>query len=584
MLGSGPWDQVPAHQPFFLLAVGETLRRMDDPDFVIFTDVENSFVRGVPVGMGEKMPRTPSVFARKSKWRSLDDSVFSAQVENYRSTLGLEDVIEAQFEKEKALGMMFDFQECEAPNLFPSGRYRVAAQGALEKADGSWRVLHDATHGVQINNSIKPRDQLAMPGPADAKEMMAKCQEDHGGVHFGLQADVKMAHRRFLHKPTDHGLLCCKARSGSSTVWCNRVGTFGVGCAAYFWGRLAAGLSRLCIRVCKNDYAWQLIFADDLHWVAHGPRKYQIILRCLLLWVVAGTPFSWAKLRGGLQQDWIGFWLDYQKFELGISESRCRWLIVNIQEIQGSGMVLVRRLHELLGRLGYAMGVLQWGRPFLAPMYSWCAAAPGGACLPLPPMVKAVLKWVLRQLQSGFRTISCSRIDIDLGELFRTDAGAVASSVVIGGWESKDGADWKKSRWFAQEFTPVTCPWLFTKGDGKLTIAASELLGSLVAVLLFTAEGSPSRGVVRLKGGTDNKGNSYIVQKLLTTKWPGAAVLMQLSELLMRRGIWLELEWIPREENTEADQLTNLCFDGFDPALRVEVDISETQFLCCMSF
>jgi len=117
------------------------------------------------------MPRTPAVFARKTKWRPLDDSEFLAQVENYRSTAGLEATIEAQFEHEESLGMMFS-QEQEAADLFPPGRFRVAAQGALEKADGSWRILHDGTHGVQVNNGIRVRDQLAMPGPADAKELM----------------------------------------------------------------------------------------------------------------------------------------------------------------------------------------------------------------------------------------------------------------------------------------------------------------------------------------------------------------------------------------------------------------------------
>ena len=62
LLGPGPWDQISEFQPFYLLAVGETLRRMQDPDFRAFTDVENSFVPGVAVGMNEKMPRTPAVF------------------------------------------------------------------------------------------------------------------------------------------------------------------------------------------------------------------------------------------------------------------------------------------------------------------------------------------------------------------------------------------------------------------------------------------------------------------------------------------------------------------------------------------
>jgi hypothetical protein len=53
---------------------------------------------------------------------------------------------------------------------------------------------------------------------------------------------------------------------------------------------------------------------------------------------------------------------------------------------------------------------------------------------------------------------------------------------------------------------------------------------------------------------------------------------MQLSELLMRRGLWLDLEWVPREENIEADQLTNLDFTGFDASKRMEVDVSAAQF------
>jgi hypothetical protein len=193
-------------------------------------------------------------------------------------------------------------------------------------------------------------------------------------------------------------------------------------------------------------------------------------------------------------------------------------------------------------------------------------------------MVKAALTWVLRQLEAGCRTIPCRSIEVDLGELFRTDASATADRVVIGGWESRGGAAVGDCRWFSAQLTAATCPWLFVKGDGKLTIAASELLSTLVAVVLFTEEGPLSRGLVKLRGGTDNKGNSYIVQKLLTTKWPGAAVLMQLSETLMKRRLWLDLQWVPREQNVEADQLTNLDFTGFCPEKRMAVNLSALAF------
>ena len=60
---------VPEFQPFFLPALAETLKQLGDPDWRIFDEAHNSFSKGVPVGMGERLPRTPAVFPRKTKWR-----------------------------------------------------------------------------------------------------------------------------------------------------------------------------------------------------------------------------------------------------------------------------------------------------------------------------------------------------------------------------------------------------------------------------------------------------------------------------------------------------------------------------------
>ena len=65
------------------------------------------------------------------------------------------------------------------------------------------------------------------------------------------------------------------------------------------------------------------------------------------------------------------------------------------------GLVLVRHMAEGLGRLGFAAGILEWARPFLAPMYAWTAAAPGGAVLPLPSVVRLTLTWLVDQRWSA---------------------------------------------------------------------------------------------------------------------------------------------------------------------------------------
>jgi hypothetical protein len=75
-----------------------------------------------------------------------------------------------------------------------------------------------------------------------------------------------------------------------------------------------------------------------------------------------------------------------------------------------------------------------------------------------------------------------------------------------------------------------------------------------------------------ITGITDNLGNAYVVNKLMTTKFPLNGVLMQLATTLARKGLWLDLRWAPREDNVFADQLTNEDFQNFDPSKRLDIE------------
>ena len=180
-----------------------------------------------------------------------------------------------------------------------------------------------------------------MPTAGGLKATLELCAEVPG-VHYSLQADVSKAHRRFLHAQEDWGLLACRLEAGK--VWLNRVGTFGVGSASYWWGRLAAGLARLTLSLVGQDFVWQHIYADDLKWSAHGANKFENLALTIFSWAVCGTPFSWKKTRGGFQLDWIGYWSDYSTFSLGISEGRAKWLIGWITDLLCEGHVLIRGL------------------------------------------------------------------------------------------------------------------------------------------------------------------------------------------------------------------------------------------------
>jgi hypothetical protein len=138
------------------------------------------------------------------------------------------------------------------------------------------------------------------------------------------------------------------------------VGTFGVGCAGYYWGREAAGIARLAWYVNNLVNMWQLLYADDLRITAEGKDKDESLLLMMLIWVVCGTPFSWPKTKGGLVNEWVGYMLDYARFEVGISEKRCHWLILWIKDIVDGNSILVRAMAEGLGRLSYCCGALEW--------------------------------------------------------------------------------------------------------------------------------------------------------------------------------------------------------------------------------
>ena len=120
------------------------------------------------------------------------------------------------------------------------------------------------------------------------------------------------------------------------------------------------------------------------------------------------------------------------------------------------------------------------------------------------------------------------------------------------------------------ELNKTNASWAFCKDEPFKTIAALELFASLLCVRHFVDDLPPrSHSTMQLSGLTDNKGNSCIVTKLMSTKFPLFIILMELAHELDQKGITMGLSWIPRDQNCEADDLSNLKTDAFDPALRI---------------
>ena len=273
-------------QPFYLRALSQWLKRFNDPDVHWLTDVEDSFASGVFVGVDKQLPRSPQVFPPKLKHRKLDETEFVPIAENYASAQVSAKELEDKFREEESLGRMHPSKLGVLKQEFGDS-LRVASMAAIMKPDGTVRPLHDATHSVMVNHSIVYRDKIDCPGPAEIASIVREATST-GEAPFCVSADIKAAHRLVKIRRRDWGYLCCRADSGSSTVWVNHTGTFGVASAPYWWAKLAGLIGRFVGHMFHKRWLMHMIYVDDLHGAFVGCEKF------LHLWVGSWRLRWWA--------------------------------------------------------------------------------------------------------------------------------------------------------------------------------------------------------------------------------------------------------------------------------------------------
>lgn len=453
---------------------------------------------------------------------------------------------------------------------------RIAAMAAIQKPDGSVRPLHDATHSVMVNHSIKYQDKIDCPGPAEIASIVRETSETKDAP-FCVSADIRAAHRLVKVRRKDWGYMCCKADSSSDTVWVNKTGTFGISSAPYWWFKLAGLLGRFIGYMFHQRWFMHMIYVDDLHGVFTGERKFLHLWVWLLAYEMAGTPFGYHKFKGGFASEFVGFQIRYDKTEVGISIKRGDWIVQWISKAeQNKFVVQAREFTEFLGRLGFISQLLTWLKPHLAPLFSWSAVTAAGTVCRLPDTVILTLLYISKEFTRETFLVSARRPVCFQGDQFRTDAKCTDTYIVLAGWELSS------KRWFALKGGPADAPYLFKPGMGAQWASTSaELLATLVAMQLFgwfDTSGGRKALEVSLYGGTDNKANESLSEKRSTTKWPLMGINMQLSSMLSRSRLSLGLRWRPRDENTEADQLTNEDFTGFSMDHRIAVSWADLQF------
>ncbi len=129
------------------------------------------------------------------------------------------------------------------------------------------------------------------------------------------------------------------------------------------------------------------------------------------------------------------------------------------------------------------------------------------------------------------------------------------------------------SPWFAVRLTQEVAPWAYTKrGEPYRSIAALEAVGTLLAIKLFAPWLTGGlRGAVSLRAFTDNQGNVSALSRLTSSTYPLNCVAMELATTLEQLNLRLDLRWLPRAMNAEADALSKGRFKGFTAEHRVSV-------------
>ena len=566
-------------QPFFLDLLKGVLQRAGDPDYDFLEQAKT----GLPLGVLNKLPRTPEIFEEQQKWNleGEDWGLAVWQKSNYISAEEHERFLVEHLEQEVAEGLMVKMSEEDFIRKFGDNR-AVAALAVLveDEITGKRRVIHDGTHGVMVNHKIRRQDKVRMPGPREKRALLEGYEEERAVV-LSLVGDFAKAHRRFKYMEEEQGFLACKASTHSKVVYVNQVGTFGIASTPYWWARLSAALMRAVYWILGEAFPNDmLLYADDLEVLAVGRVGRIGGVLAYATMAAFGAPFKWAKQRGGLVTEWIGLTTDYSAYAMGLSQRRTEWLVGWIASLRERKEVSSREFSAGLGRLGFSALALPWEKPLLGPLYAWAAAIQSNrGTMTIPWAIQFILDWISQRLQSGGR-LEEVRKPKETGRApvrIWTDAKATEQEAWIGGWLEESSCS-RECRWFSLKVTEVSAPWLYYRGrNPKRVIAALELLATLVALKLWLREAGDSAEVLA-EAFTDNRGNSFILKKGLSTKYPITLLVIEVAETLRRLDAYASLTWVRRDGNVLADALTNEDYSAFDPSRRETVVEGELRW------
>lgn len=558
---------------------------LGDPDFSAMEE----FCVGVRIGVDTPLSRTSTVWPAKSKWplNEYGTEPVRALNRNYPSAATFKEALKAELDDQRKRGWVLDSTLGAAQERY--GVVSIAPLAIIEEKDGKTRTLLDASNHVQVNNRIKVLDGELCPTSLDVQAGISSEPVALTDI-VALVVDVEKAHQQIPISELDWRHVGCSAEEMPSDpallqswpIVLKTVGTYGVASASWHWARVASLFQRIAYYLCGMLYLFR--FADDFMLLASRGQSTSYtrpILRFIALCGLFDIPLKWKKTRGGRSSEFVGYLFLWESLEGGMADRRAAWLCNWARTTAANGIIVGRDLRAALGRFAFSAALLRYLLPFLGPLYSWLAVIEDSSAIPLPFALVQILRWIADKVQQnplvGLRVGKPRFLD----RYFKADAKAEGEEVSIGGFEVRGNDNLKQCRWFAYRLNRAVAPWAYVKsGEAYRTIASLELFASLLCIMLFTgtdsAEGS---SYMTFSGASDNQGNTALIGKGMTSKFPLYLILMEISEQLAFRRINLDLQWQRRDLNQAADDLTNGLYDSFNPELRLNPELSSLSWL-----
>jgi len=153
----------------------------------------------------------------------------------------------------------------------------------------------------------------------------------------------------------------------------------------------------------------------------------------------------------------------------------------------------------------------------------------------------------------------------------------------VGGWWSNFHpstlTDKKQVKWFSEKIDLAILPCVILDDKGRVNHsgASSMIVEIIAATLLIDLRSHEATGKMgdfgaAMAGDGDNKGTSFVVAKLYTGSEPAASVVRLLADICTTRDVLPQVNWVPRDRNTWADDLSKLLVEDFDIEQRHNIE------------